>query len=80
MNEIKRVPLFQQVCYLLNSMHLYGVSAALRWLAWRSSYPALAYSFYEKPELVCGYQGWYWHRRLGIIAFVTPEGALQFKW
>lgn len=72
-----RIPLFQKLGYALNSLHLFRVTAGLRWLAYHvtrtNSNP------YADPDNI-GYNASIEHDRLGCIAFERMDGSLQFRW
>jgi hypothetical protein len=75
--KTKRVPAFQQLGYILTTVGLNRVAAALRYVALRLSGFDLEKT-YEGD--LAGYVGYIKHPRLGVLAFRRLDGTLQYRW
>ena len=64
------------ICYALNVVRLSWLAVALRYLVARLT-PTTERA-YANPEQV-GYAGWI-ESPAGVLAFVRPDGSLQWRW
>jgi hypothetical protein len=72
-----KVPKFQQICYILNSLHLFALAAGMRWLAFKIARPE--YRDYGIQDQA-GYLGWFGTPQLGCLAFKREDQTIQFRW
>lgn len=81
----QRYPFFMRLCWLLNSLRLFPVSAALRFVAYQSArlIPAwrcglTGHDYGNRQEV--GYIGWVEHSRLGVLLFIDLDSQFQYLW
>lgn len=76
--------MFVNFCHMLNRLHLSGVAAGLRWLAFVLLPKAEKfYADEDNPDGVVayGYYSWVDVPALGCVAFRrTGDRSLQFRW
>lgn len=76
--------MFVRICWWLNWLHLSGVAAGLRWLAYQML--PRAENFYADEAdpngvVAYGYYSWVDVPLLGCVAFRrTGDRSLQFRW
>jgi len=73
--------MFVNFCHGLNRLHLSGVAAGLRWVAFHIL-PRREEPYDDQPGGVVelGYQSWVDVPALGCVAFRRTDGSLQFRW
>lgn len=82
MKNGKHYPLFMHLCWFLNSIRLFKISAYLRYLVFAIVFnggETLWVNSYDNPDEV-GYNGWVEWPGFGVLAFVKRDGQPQFEW
>lgn len=69
--------MFNSLCFYLVRL---GLSRQVAWVRrWMQSHARATYRQYDNPKRV-GYQGWFETPHLGAIAFLRPDGSIQYEW
>jgi len=72
--------MIQNIIYKFNDWHLPWVATGLRFLLHHVLWPLSQEKSYSLPGGCGGYKSWVEVNKIGVLAFRTTEGQLEYRW